>query len=297
MPPPSSPATARIRGLKVALPLRPAIWAYVRFFRPKPVILGQELAGQVEAVGKDVQRFKPGDAVFAATGLGLGTYAEYKCMPVGRQPMGGALALKPANVTYAEAAAVPVGGLEALHFVRRTRIQPGERVLINGAGGSIGTVAIQLAKGLGAEVTAVDHGAKLDMLRAIGADHVVDYSQTDFTRAGATYDVVIDVVGKSSFARTLRVLAPNGRYYLGNPGMVQRAQARWTSTGSRQALVGTGPQRAADLDYLREQIEAGRLKPVIDRTYPLEQMAEAHRYVDSGQRKGNVAILVAPREG
>jgi NADPH:quinone reductase-like Zn-dependent oxidoreductase len=213
-------------------------------------------------------------------------------MPEAPGMMGGTLAIKPANLTYAEAAAVPVGGLEALHFVRKTNIQSGEKVLINGAGGSIGTMAVQLAKGRGAEVTAVDSTAKLDVLRSIGADRVIDYTQADFTRGGQAYDVIIDVVGKSSVSRSLRSLKENGRYFLGNPGLSQRFRARWTSTSGRQVLHGTGGQKAEDLLFLKDLIEAGNLKPIIDRRYPLEQMVEAHRYVDQGHKKGNVVITV-----
>lgn len=281
-----------LRNLKLPLEFRLPFWIYINFFRPKPVILGQELAGEVEAVGKDVRNFKVGDQVFATTSFSLGSYAEYKCMPADHGLMGGTLALKPANLTYAEAAAVPVGGLEALHFVRTTNIRSGERVLINGAGGSIGTLLIQLAKSQGAEVTAVDSTEKLAMLRSIGADHVIDYTQADFTRGGQTYDVIIDVVGKSLVARSLRALRENGRYFLGNPSLSQRLRARWISTGSKQILHGSGSQRPEDLAYLRGLIEAGQLKPVIDRSYPLEQMADAHRYVDQGHKKGNVAVTV-----
>ena len=281
-----------IRNLKVPVELRLPFLIYISFFRPRPIILGQELAGEIEAVGKEVTKFKAGDPVFATTSIGLGAYAEYKCMPEKPGVMGGTLAIKPANLTYAEAAAVPVSGLEALHFVRTTNIQSGEKVLINGAGGSIGTMAIQLAKVRGAEVTAVDSTAKLDMLRSIGADHVIDYTQEDFTRRGQAYDVIIDVVGKSSFSRSLRSLQQNGRYLLVNPGLSQRIRARWTSTGSKQVIHGTGSQKAEDLLFLKDLIEAGRLKPVIDRRYRLEQMVQAHRYVDTGHKKGNVVITV-----
>ena len=281
-----------LRSLKFPVEFRLPLWFYMSFIRPKPVILGQELAGEIEAVGKEVKRFKAGDAVLAAAGFGMGAYAEYKCMPAEPGAMGGALAIKPANLTYAEAATIPVGGLEALHFIRQANIQSGQTVLISGAGGSIGTIAVQLAKMRGAEVTAVDSAGKLDMLRSISADHVLDYAQEDFTQSGGLYDVIFDVVGKSSFSRSLRSLKPNGRYLLGNPGLSQRWQARWTATGSKQVIYGTGGQRAEDLAFLKELIETGKIRPVIDRSYSLEQMAEAHRYVDTGRKKGNVAVTV-----
>jgi NADPH:quinone reductase-like Zn-dependent oxidoreductase len=179
-----------------------------------------------------------------------------------------------------------------LHFVRATSIRSGERELINGAGGSIGTMVIQLAQGRGAEVTAVDGTEKLDMLRSIGADHVIDYTQADFTRCGQTYDVIIDVVGKSSLSRSLRSLRGSGRYFLGNPSLSQRIRARWNSTGSKQVLHGSGSQIPEDLVHLRGLIEAGQLKPVIDRSYPLERMADSHRYVDQGQKSGNVVVIM-----
>jgi len=283
-----------LRSLRLPVEFRLPIWIYMSLFRPKPIILGQELAGEIEAIGRDVSEFKAGDPVFATTSFGLGAYAEYKCMPEAPGMMGGALAIKPANLTYAEAAAVPVGGLEALHSIRTANIQSGEKVLINGAGGSIGTMAVQLAKGRGAEVTAVDHTVKMDMLRSIGADHLIDYTQADFTRGGQAYDVIIDVVGKSSFSGSMRSLKENGRYFLGNPGLSHRIRARWASTGSKQVIHGSGGQKVDDLLFLKDLIEAGKLKPVVDRRYPLEQMAEAHRYVDQGHKKGNVVITVDP---
>lgn len=285
-------ADCELRGLKVSLALRLPLSIYMTFFRPKPIILGQELAGEIESVGKGVTRFKVGDQVFAAVGLSLGTYAEYKCVPEEPGFLGGALAIKPDNMTYAEAAAVPVGGLEALHFIRRANIQSGQHVLINGAGGSIGTMAVQLAKLHGAEVMAVDRAEKLDMLRSIGADHVIDYTHEDFTRRSQTYDVILDVVGKSAFSRSLRSLRQNGRYLLVNPSLSHRFRARWTQTGDKRVIHGAGPQKGEDLTFLRELIEAGKLKSVIDRRYPLEQMAEAHRYVDGGHKKGNVVITL-----
>jgi NADPH:quinone reductase-like Zn-dependent oxidoreductase len=205
----------------------------------------------------------------------------------------GVLAIKPANMTYEEAAAVPTGGLEALHFLREGSIQSGQKVLIIGAGGSIGTFAVQLAKYFGAEVTGVDSSIKLEMLRSIGADHVIDYTQEDFTRSGRGYDVIFDVVGKGSFSGGLRSLKQNGRYLLGNPGLYQIARGRWTSMRSnKRVIIGAAIQKAEDLIFLRELIEAGKIKSVIDRRYPLEQIAEAHRYVDKGDKRGNVVITV-----
>lgn len=261
--------------------------------RPKRMtILGQELSGEIESVGKDVRLFKKGDQVFATTGIGFGAYAEYKCLP--EQPKMGVLARKPVNMTYEEAAAVPTGGLEALHFVRRGNIRSGQKVLIIGAGGSIGTFAVQLAKYLGAEVTGVDSAGKLDMLRSIGADHVIDYTQEDATESDETYDVIFDVMSKSSYSGSVSSLNQNGRYLLGNPGLIQIVRGRWTSIrSSKKVIIGAANQATDDLLFLKELIEAGKLKSVIDRRYPLEQTAEAHRYVETGQKKGNVVITVA----
>ena len=256
-------------------------------------ILGQEFAGEIESVGKDVTRFKQGDQVFGATGFGMGAYAEYICLPEEPEAMEGVLAKKPANMTYEEAAAVPIGGLEALHFLRKANIQSGQKVLIIGAGGSIGTFAVQLAKSFGAEVTGVDSTGKLDMLRSIGADHVIDYTQEDFTKNGQTYDVIFDVMGKSSFSGSIRSLKQNGRYLLANPGLSQMVRGRWTSMrSSKKVIIGAASHKTEDLIFLKELIEAGKIKPVIDRRYPLEQIAEAHRYVETGQKKGNVVITL-----
>ena len=254
-------------------------------------ILGQELAGDVEAVGKDVTRFKAGDAVFGTTGFGFGAYAQYLCLP--EMSEAGVLAIKPTNMTYEEAAAVPTGGLEALHFLRKGSIQNGETVLINGAGGGIGTAAVQLAKYFGAQVTAVDSTGKLDMLRALGADHVIDYAQEDFSKGGETYDVILDVVGKDSFARCIKALKPNGRYLMANPRLRSIVRGMWISrSSSKKVIADFAGRKLEDLLHLKELIEAGKLKTVIDRHYPLEQTVEAHRYVETGQKKGNVVITV-----
>jgi len=256
------------------------------FRGPRKKILGQELAGEVESVGEDVTLFKKGDQVLALTGFHLGAYAEYDCLPEK-----GLMAAKPANMTYEEAAAVPLGGLHASYFLRRANLQKGQEVLINGAGGSIGTLAVQLAKSFGAQVTAVDSAGKLDMLRSIGADRVLDYSREDFTKSGETYDVVFDVVGKSSFSGCLRSLKEGGFYLLGNPGLSQLARRRLASTRGRKVISGMS-YRTDDLAFLKRLIEGGKIRTVIDRSNPLEEIVEAHRFVDTGRKAGNVVITV-----
>ena len=268
------------------------IWLPIRIYmgvrKPKRQILGLELAGEIEAVGKDITRFKKGDQVFAATDMSFGAYAEYICLPDTY-----AMAIKPANMTYEEAATVPTGGLLALHFLRKGNIQSGEKVLINGAAGSMGTFAVQLAKYFGAEVTGVDSTGKLDMLRTIGADHIIDYTQEDFTKNGETYDVIFDVIGKSSFSCSVRSLKQNGRYLLGIPDLSKMVRGLWTSkTSSKRVIAGLVSYRTENLFLLKELIEAGKIKSVIDRSYPLEQTAEAHRYVETGHKMGNVVITV-----
>ena len=282
-----------VRSLKLPLWLRLPMRLYVGLSSPvRLTILGQEMAGEVASVGSQVTKFKVGDPVFGAPGFGLGCYAEVICMPeAGAESV---LAIKPATMSFEEAAAVPFGGLEALHFLRKAKIQRGERVLINGAGGSIGTYGVQLARYYGAQVTAVDSGAKLEILRAIGANHVVDYTETDFTRSGERYDVIFDVIGKSPYGRSMQSLNPNGRYVLANPRPAHVLRGLFSSmTVDRQVIAGAAVRRTEDLLFLKELIEAGALRTVIDRTYPLAQTAEAHRYVETGQKKGNLVITVA----
>lgn len=275
--------------LLYSLPLR--LW--IGILKPKSdMVPGTELAGEIEAVGKDVKRLKTGDQVFGAAGMTFGANAEYICLPEQPDDMGGGVAIKPANMTYEEAATVPFGGRDALHFLRKANIQRGQKILINGAGGSIGTFAVQLAKYFGAEVTAVDSTGKLDMLRSIGADHLVDYTQEDFTQKGVIYDVIFDVVGKISLLRSKKVLKPDGTYLLANPSS-QMLQGLWIRMATNikvvmQAASGT----IDDLIFLRKLIEEGVLKTVIDRTYPLEQIREAHRYVETGAKLGNVVITL-----
>lgn len=272
----------------LALPMR----LYTGVLRPsRVVILGQELAGEVEAVGRNVELFRPGDAIFGTTGFRFGAYAEYVCLPA--ESDAGVLAHKPANMTYEEAAAVPTGGLEALHFLRSANLQRGQRLLINGAGGSIGTAGIQLARYYGAEITAVDSAEKLEMLRSIGADHVIDYTQDDFAKSGRTYDVIFDVVGRRSFARSMRALKENGVYLLANPGLSAMLRGAWMASASRKKVfLRPATRERQDLLFLKALIEADKLKAVIDRRYPLGQTAEAHRYVETGRKQGNVVITI-----
>lgn len=286
-----------LRSLKFPLPFQLLIRIGFGFRAPRKKILGQELAGEIEAVGSDVKRFREGDPVFAWTGFRLGAYAEYTCLPEIA-----VVAIKPANMTYDESACLPVGGLEAVHFLRKANVRKGQKVLINGAGGSMGTFAIQIAKHFGANVTGVDGTEKLDMLRTIGANKVVDYTQEDFSKEGETYDVIFDLVGKGSYSRCLRSLKENGVYLMGNPGLSHRLRGRWTSMRGGKKIISrtyTTSTIIEDLMFLTGLVEAGQIRSVIDRRYRLEEMAEAHRYVDTGRKKGNVVITVehSPLEG
>ena len=255
---------------------------------PRKKILGQDLAGKIESVGKDVKRFKKGDQVFARTGFSLGAYAEYTCLSED-----GLIAIKPTNINFEEAATVPMGGLTALHYLRKGNIQKGHKILINGASGSIGTLAVQISKYFGAEVTGVCSTGNVDMVRSIGADHVIDYTKEDFTKSNETYDIIFDVVGKSSFSRSLRSLKKNGSYLLANPGLSQIIRGRFTSIrSSKKVIAGTLNEKIEDLIFLKDLIEADKIKTVIDRRYPLEQTSEAHRYVEKGHKKGNVVITI-----
>jgi len=275
----------------ISLPMR--MW--IGFNKPKEnTIPGTELAGEIEAVGADVKLFKPGDQVYGSAGMGFGANAEYICLPEQPGEMEGGVAIKPSNMTFEQAAAVPFGGRDALHFLRKGNIQAGQKMLINGAGGSIGTFAVQLAKHYGAEVTAVDSTDKLEMLLSIGADQVVDYTKEDFTKLGQIYDVIFDVVGTISFSRSAKSITKNGTYLLANPVKGQLVRGPLTRmTSSMRVVMETASGTTADLNTLRELVEAGKLKAVIDRTYPLDQIVEAHKYVETGQKIGNLVIKVA----
>ncbi len=283
-----------LRSLKFPIYLSLPLRLWLGFRRPRPMTIpGTELAGEVESVGKDVKRFKVGDPVFGSAGLGFGANAEYICLPEGPGEGQGSLAIKPANMTYEQAATVPFGGRDALHFLRRGDVRVGQRILINGAGGSIGTFAVQLAKHFGADVTAVDSAGKLEALRSIGADHVIDYTQEDFTRNRETYDVIFDVAGKVSLSRSRHSLDRGGTYLLANPGPAQIIGGMWMRvTGGRRVIMETSSPTTEDLVYLRDLIEAGAMQTVIDRSYRLDQIVEAHSYVETGRKIGNLVITV-----
>ncbi len=257
--------------------------------KPRQPVLGMEAAGVVEALGEGVTRFKVGDRVFGPTGFGMGAYADYAVIP-----QSGSLTTIPPNLSYAEAAGIPTGGLNGLHFVRQGDLKPGEKLLINGAGGSIGMFATQLAKARGGEVTAVDRASKHQMLRELGAHHVIDYQSTDFWATGARYDVIIDVVGSSPFGPSVAALNDGGRYILGNPHTRQMLRALVENRRGRvKVLFQLAGEPVEDLDYLKQQVADGALKVVVDRSFSLERAVEAHRYVESGAKTGIVVLDVS----
>lgn len=282
--------------------LRKADPLFIRFmiglWRPKKIhILGMEFAGTVESVGKSVTRFQPGDQVFGGMGFKLGAHAEYVCLPED-----GRLAIKPVNMTFEEAAAVLFGGFSALSFLKKANIQAGQKVLVYGASGSVGVFAVQLAKHFGARVTGVCGTSNLALVKSLGADEVVDYTCEDFSTAGRVYDVVVDTVGKSGFSRSLKVLKRGGYFLrIGASGgfasiVGGMLRSQWASlTGAAKVIGGMAGGGAEDQSFLKGLIEAGELRTVIDRRYPLDRIADAHRHAEGGHKKGHVVVVVVSR--
>lgn len=278
----------RMRGFVVPL----SYWLLARLAigwrRPRKAVPGMVLAGEIEEVGKDVTRFKKGDQVYAFNITLFSTYAEYICLSEDSE-----IAEKPSTATYEEAAAIPFGAITALYFLRTGKVQRGQKVLIYGASGSVGTSAVQLAKYFGAEVIAVCSTANFELVKSLGADRVIDYTKEDFTKNGEVYDCIFDAVGKSSFAGCIRSLKKDGVYLQAVAAPALSARMRWAAMTSDKTLIGgTAYPKIEDLVYLKELVEAGKFKPVIDRSYPLEEIVEAHRYVDLGHKKGDVVITV-----
>lgn len=277
-----------LRSLTLPLWTRLPMRLYMGYSKPRNFIPGMELSGVIESVGKSVTRYKKGDAVFGSCGMAMGGNAEYNCL---RSTSG--LALKPGSVSFEQVAPIAVGGLNALHFLRKANIRPGQKVLINGAGGSIGTFGVQLAKLYGAEVTAVDSADKLDMLRSIGADHVIDYTREDFRRNGERYDVIFDMVYNTRFSRCINSLKEDGYYLMANPDPIRMLRASWVSSTTRKKVIFEfAGERVEDLDHIAQLIASGKLRTVIDKRYSLDQIQEAHEYVGNGMKKGSVIILV-----
>lgn len=262
--------------------------------RPRQPILGTELAGTIEAVGKDVTRFRVGDEVFGFPGGAMGCHAEYRTMPED-----GRLARKPPNLSFEEAASLPFGASTAMHFLRKAGIRPGDRVLVIGASGGVGTAMVQLAKHHGAEVTGVTSTNNLALVASIGADRVIDYTKEDFTARGETYDIVVDTVGGLSFARSRPLLRDKGRLLAVAAGLPEILAALWAPlTGSRRVVAGPAAERVSDLQEMAALAESGALRPVIDRRYGFAQLAEAHAYVETGRKRGSVVVSVEPpRQG
>lgn len=282
------------RRLELPLSLSFPMRLYAGWKKPARLrILGQELAGEVVETGKDVSAYKVGDQVFGTTGMGFGAYAEYLCLPAEPGDTQGILAIKPDNLSFEEAAVIPTAGMEALHYIGKARLTIGSKVLIIGAGGSIGTLAIQLANNSGAEVTAVDSGDKLELLRELGAQRVIDYANEDFTKIKERFDLIIDVVGKKSVYKRIKLLKKNGFYFLAYAGLRHIFLGIWTGLFLKRKLrIESSEQSKNELLSLKDLIEREQMKPVIDKTYALAQTAEAHRYSESGSKKGNVALKI-----
>lgn len=276
----------RVRSLNVPVGFGFLIRLAFGVSKPRQTILGSEFAGVVESVGKDVRAFKVGDEVFGFSDAAMGCYVEYKCLPENS-----ALALKPGNLSLNEAAALSFGGTTALAFLSKAMLQRGDKILINGASGSVGTAAVQLAKHFGAEVTAVCSTANVELLKSLKADHVVDYSKFDFTQNGRSYDVIMDNAGTAPFTRCKASLKRGGRLLIVIASLPDMLKIPWINlTSGKKVIAGTATADAADLQFIASLVEAGEFKPVIDRRYPFEQAVAAHRYVDTGRKKGNVIL-------
>lgn len=256
--------------------------------KPKKKVLGGYFAGEIESVGKDVTKFRAGDKVFGSAGLHMGAYGEYLCLQDSCT-----IATMPSNMNFEEAAAVPLGGLNALHFLRKADIQRGEKVLINGSGGSIGTWAVQIAIAMGAEVTVVDSAIKEEMLCNIGAVHFIDYAKEDFARSGKTYDLILSMVAHTSFPACIAALNPGGRYMMVNPRLLDMLRSAWPfKPDGKQAMFAFAGEKEEELLTLKKMIEEGKAKAVVDRIYPMEQAIEAHRRVEAEHRLGAVVIAM-----
>jgi NADPH:quinone reductase-like Zn-dependent oxidoreductase len=283
-----------IRRLELPLMLSLPFRLYVGWKAPKRIkILGQELAGEIVSVGKNVSKFKVGDSVFGTTGMGFGAYGEYICLPESPGETGGVLAIMPKNLSYEEAAILPTAGMEALHYFNKAGLERGQKVLIIGAGGSIGSIALQLAKSRGAKVTAVDRKEKQAFLCELGADHVIDFMAEDYTKSANSYDLIIDVVGKKSVGKRMRLLTKGGSYFLAYAGI--RHVFLGILTGlffNRKLIIQSSEQTQKDLNDLKRMVEDGKLKPIIDKAFPLSQIFEAHRYSESGNKRGNIVITL-----
>ena len=285
-------ADCRVRSLTVPTGFQFIMRLVFGLTRPRRQILGTELAGVVESVGSGVTSFQSGDAVFAFSDAAMGCYAEYVCLPES-----GAMALKPEVLSFEEAACLSFGGTTALHFLRKAKLQSGQSVLVNGASGCVGSAAVQLAKHLGAEVTGVCSKRNGELVRCLGADHVIDYTQEDFANNGKTYDVIIDTVGVATYSHCKQALTPTGCLLLVAADLPAMLQALWISIfGSQKIIVGTAIGKAEDLQFLAKLAEAGLYKPTIDQRYPFDQMAKAHRYVDTGRKVGNVVVVLDHEE-
>ena len=257
--------------------------------KPNITILGSELAGEIEAVGKDVTKFNVGDQVFAYLGANMGANAEYVCIPES-----GSVVLKPSNLSYKEAVTLPYGAIMATSLLGKANIQRGHKVLINGASGGIGSIAVQLAKHFGAEVTGVCSTPRLELVKSLGADKVIDYTKEDFTQNGETYDLIFDILGRSSFSKLKRSLKPNGIYLLASFKTKALLQMLWTSlTGSKQKVIcAFANETPESLAFVKKLVEEGKIKAIVDKSFPMEQAAEAHRYVEQGRKQGNVVIAI-----